>query len=112
MLQAGAANVLQWAIGAVRKAGHVSIIGVYGPPWNLVPIGVAMNKGLTLRGAQCSVRRYMPHLLEHIRAGRIDAKAVISHRLPLDDGPKGYHMFANKQDDCIKCVLLPNGGLA
>ena len=112
MLQAGAANVLQWAIGAVRKAGNVSIIGVYGPPWNLIPIGVAMNKGLTLRGAQCSVRRYMPHLLEHIRAGRIDARAIISHRLPLDDAPKGYHMFANKQDDCIKCVLLPNGGLA
>jgi len=104
--------VLQWAIGAVRKAGNVSIIGVYGPPWNLVPIGVAMNKGLTLRGAQCSVRRYMPHLLEHIRAGRIDAKAVISHRLPLDDAAKGYHMFANKQDDCLKCVLLPNGGAA
>jgi threonine dehydrogenase-like Zn-dependent dehydrogenase len=112
MLQAGAANVLQWAIGAVRKGGNVSIIGVYGPPWNLVPIGAAMNKGLTLRMGQCSVRRYMPHLLEHIRAGRIDAKAIISHRLPLDDAPKGYHIFANKQDDCIKCVLMPNGGAA
>jgi len=112
MLQAGAANVLQWAIGAVRKGGTVSIIGVYGPPWNLVPIGTAMNKGLTLRMGQCSVRRYMPALLEHIRDGRIDAKAVISHRLPLEDAPKGYHMFANKQDDCIKCVLLPNGGAA
>ena len=109
MLQAGAANVLQWAISAVRKGGNVSIIGVYGPPWNLVPIGVAMNKGLTLRMGQCSVRRYMPHLLEHIRAGRIDAKAIISHRLPLEDAAKGYHIFANKQDDCIKCVLLPNG---
>ena len=112
MLQAGAANVLQWAVGAVRKAGHVSIIGVYGPPWNLVPIGVAMNKGLTLRTGQCSVRRYMPHLLEHIRAGRIDARALISHRLPLDDAAKGYHMFANKLDDCVKCVLLPNGAAA
>jgi threonine dehydrogenase-like Zn-dependent dehydrogenase len=112
MLQAGVANVLQWAIGAVRKGGTVSIIGVYGPPWNLVPIGTAMNKGLTLRMGQCSVRRYMPALLEHIRDGRIDAKAVISHRLPLEDAPKGYHMFANKQDDCIKCVLLPNGGAA
>ena len=112
MLQAGAANVLQWAVSAVRKGGNVSVIGVYGPPWNLVPIGVAMNKGLTLRLAQCSVRRYMPHLLEHVRAGRIDPKAVISHRLPLDDAPKGYHIFANKLDDCIKCVLLPNGGAA
>jgi threonine dehydrogenase-like Zn-dependent dehydrogenase len=90
----------------------VSIIGVYGPPWNLVPIGVAMNKGLTLRGAQCSVRRHMPLLLDHIRAGRIDARAIISHRLPLDDAPKAYHMFANKQDGCVKVVLVPNGGVA
>jgi threonine dehydrogenase-like Zn-dependent dehydrogenase len=112
MLQAGAANVLQWAISAVRKGGTVSIIGVYGPPWNLVPIGVAMNKGLTLRGAQCSVRRHMPLLLDHIRAGRIDARAIISHRLPLDDAPKAYHMFANKQDGCVKVVLVPNGGVA
>ena len=112
MLQAGAANVLQWAIAAVRKGGNVSIIGVYGPPWNLVPIGVAMNKGLTLRMAQCSVRRYMPHLLEHVRAGRIDPTAIISHRLPLTDAPKAYHMFANKQDHCVKCVLLPNGAAA
>jgi threonine dehydrogenase-like Zn-dependent dehydrogenase len=112
MLQAGSANVLQWAVSAVRKGGTVSIIGVYGPPWNLVPIGAAMNKGLTLRMAQCSVRRYMPHLLEHVRAGRIDPKAVISHRLPLADAPKGYHIFANKLDDCLKCVLLPNGGAA
>jgi threonine dehydrogenase-like Zn-dependent dehydrogenase len=112
MLQAGAANVLQWAINAVRKAGTVSIVGVYGPPWNLVPVGVAMNKGLTVRAAQCSVRRYMPHLLEHIRAGRIDARALITHRLPLDDAPKAYHLFASKQDDGLKFVLLPHGGAA
>jgi threonine dehydrogenase-like Zn-dependent dehydrogenase len=109
MLQAGSAIVLEWAIHAVRKAGNVSVIGVYGPPWNLVPMGVAMNKGLTLRMNQCNVRRYMPRLLEHIRAGRIDAAGIITHRLPLDAGPEAYRMFARKQDGCIKCVLLPDG---
>src|ERR1041384_6829198 len=107
MLQAGAANVLQWAIGAVRKGGTVSIIGVYGPPWNLVPIGTAMNKGLTLRMNQCNVKRYMPHLLEHIRKGRIDAKGIISHRFPLAEAPHAYQIFSDKKDNCIKCVLMP-----
>ena len=51
--------------------------------WNLVPIGTAMNKGLTLRMNQCNVKRYMPHLLEHIREGRIDARRIITHRFPL-----------------------------
>jgi threonine dehydrogenase-like Zn-dependent dehydrogenase len=106
-LQAGMANALEWAIDAVRKGGNVVAIGVYGPPWNLVPIGTAMNKGITIRAAQCNVKRYMPHLLEHIRAGRIDPKQVISHRLRLEDAPDAYEIFARKQDDCIKCVLVP-----
>lgn len=107
--EAGAATAISWCIGSVRKGGRVSIIGVYGPPWNLIPIGTAMNKGLTLRMGQCNVRRYMPHLLEHIRAGRIDAKGIITHRFPLEDAPKAYHLFAQKRDGCIKCVLTPHG---
>jgi threonine dehydrogenase-like Zn-dependent dehydrogenase len=55
-LQAGTAIALTWAIQAVRRGGNVVMIGVYGPPWNLLPIGDAMNKGLTLRGAQCNVK--------------------------------------------------------
>jgi threonine dehydrogenase-like Zn-dependent dehydrogenase len=106
-LQAGAATAVSWAIDTVRKAGKVSIVGVYGPPWNLVPIGTAMNKGLTLRMGQCDVKRYMTELLEHIRQRRIDARAVISHRLALEDAPDAYRMFAEKRDGCIKCVLLP-----
>ena len=106
-LQAGMANALEWAIDAVRRGGNVVAIGVYGPPWNLVPIGTAMNKGITIRAAQCNVKRYMPHLLEHIRTGRIDPKAIISHRIPLEDAADAYRIFARKEDDCIKCVLIP-----
>jgi threonine dehydrogenase-like Zn-dependent dehydrogenase len=107
MLQAGAATAIQWAIDATRRGGNVVLVGVYGPPFNLVNIGTAMNKGLTLRMAQCNVKRYMPRLLEHIRAGRVDPKAVISHRIPLEHAAEAYHLFENKLDDCVKCVLVP-----
>jgi threonine dehydrogenase-like Zn-dependent dehydrogenase len=109
MAEAGAATALNWCMHATRKGGVVSVIGVYGPPWNLVDIGTMMNKNQTLRAAQCNVKRYMPHLLEHIRAGRVDAKGIITHRFSLEDAPKAYHTFAQKQDGCIKCVLIPNG---
>lgn len=104
-LQAGAATAIDWSIHAVRKGGTVVLIGVYGPPWNIVPIGTAMNKNLTLRMGQCNTRRYMPHLLEHIRSGRVDAKAIISHRFPLDQAPHAYEIFASKADSCRKVVL-------
>jgi threonine dehydrogenase-like Zn-dependent dehydrogenase len=70
-------------------------------------MGTAMNKGLTLRMNQANVRRYMPHLLEHIRAGIIDAESIISHRFALEDAAEAYRLFDEKQDDCIKCVLVP-----
>jgi len=109
MMEAGNPIATAWAIDTVRKAGTVSIIGVYGPPWNLVPLGTAMNKNLTLRMGQCNVKRYMPHLLEHIRAGRVDAKGIISHRLALEDVHAGYELFARKADDCRKIVMYPHG---
>ncbi len=105
--QAGAATAIHWAINSVRKGGNVSLIGVYGPPWNLVPIGTAMNKGLTLRMNQANTRRYMPHLLDHIRAGRLDSTGIITHRIPLEEVADAYHIFEKKQDNCIKTVLIP-----
>ena len=106
-LLAGSAAAITWAIDTVRKAGNVVLIGVYGPPFNLVPIGTAMNKGITLRMNQCNVKRYMPQLLEHIREGRIDAKAIITHRVPLEHARDAYDAFEKKKDGCIKCVLVP-----
>jgi threonine dehydrogenase-like Zn-dependent dehydrogenase len=107
MAQAGTPTALEWAIHMARKGGRIAVIGVYGPPWNLLPVGTAMNKNLTIRLGQCNTKRYMPHLLEHIRAGRVDAKAVISHRMPLDDVRRGYQLFAGKNDECRKVVLVP-----
>ena len=106
-LVAGSAVALGWAIHSVRKGGTVSIVGVYGPPANLVPIGAAMNKGLTLRMAQANVKRYLPHLLEHVRAGRPDGRGLLTHRFPLEHAPRAYEVFDRKEDGCVKCVLLP-----
>lgn len=109
LLEAGAPTALNWAIQSVRRGGRVSIIGVYGPPWNLVDMGSAMNKGLTMKTGQCDVKRYLPHLLGHIRAGRIDPHPLITHRVPLGDAPEMYRLFANREDGIIKAVLVPEG---
>lgn len=108
-LQAGSATALHWAINSVRKGGNVSIVGVYGPTFNAVPIGNALNKGLTLRMNQASVKRHLPRLIEHIKAGRVSPKEIITHRIPLEDIGEAYHIFSSKLDNCIKTVLtMPN----
>ncbi len=106
-LFAGTGTAINWCIAASRKAGNVVLIGVYGPPYNAIDIGTAMNKGLTLRMGQANCKRYMPRLLEHIRAGRLSGEELITHRVPLAHAPCAYEMFEKKLDDCIKCVLIP-----
>jgi threonine dehydrogenase-like Zn-dependent dehydrogenase len=106
-MQAGAATALFWAINSVRKGGTVSIVGVYGPTFNYVPIGNALNKGLTLRMNQASVKRHLPRLIEHIQAGRVKPSELITHRFPLEAVSDAYHIFSSKLDNCIKPVLIP-----
>jgi threonine dehydrogenase-like Zn-dependent dehydrogenase len=106
-LQAGAATVAQWCINGVRKGGKVSVVGVYGPTVNMVPLGNIVNKGLTIRANQASVKRNLPRLIEHIQAGRINPKDIITHRLPLEEVAEGYRIFAQRLDNCIKTVLIP-----
>jgi threonine dehydrogenase-like Zn-dependent dehydrogenase len=108
-LEAGSAIALHWAINSVKKGGVVSVVGVYGPTGNMVPIGNIVNKGLTLRANQASVKRLMPRLIEHVKAGHLNPKAMITHKVPLEDIADAYHLFSAKLDDCIKPVLVPAG---
>ena len=106
-LQAGSATAIHWAINSVKKGGVVSIVGVYGPTGNMIPIGNALNKGLTMRMNQASVKRHLPRLVEHIQAGRINPKEIITHRVPLEEVSDAYHIFSSKLDNCIKTILIP-----
>jgi len=98
---------LREAIMSVRNGGIVSIIGVYGGLMDKFPIGALMNRGITIRTGQCHVHRYMQPLLQRIMDGEIDPTYIITHRLSLSDAAKGYDLFKNKQDDCLKVVLKP-----
>jgi S-(hydroxymethyl)glutathione dehydrogenase / alcohol dehydrogenase len=108
-LMSGSAIALHWAINSVKKGGIVSIVGVYGPTGNLVPIGNVVNKGITIRANQASVKRLLPRLIEHVKAGHIQPSELITHRVPLTEVADAYHIFSGKLDECIKPVLMPAG---
>jgi threonine dehydrogenase-like Zn-dependent dehydrogenase len=108
MLEADRPHALRQAILACRKGGTVSVPGVYGGFDDKIPLGSFVNKALTLKTGQTHVQRYMKPLLERIEKDEIDPSFVITHRMSLNDAPKGYDIFTNKQDDCIKIVLKPD----
>ncbi len=100
-------HVLRQAIHCCRNFGTVSIVGVYGGLLDKVPMGSAINRGLTFRMAQTPVQHYLPLLLERIQKGEIDPSFVITHRVSLEEGPEMYKTFRDKKDGCIKVVLKP-----
>jgi len=100
-------TALRQVMVACGKGGHVSLAGVYGGFLDKIPMGAAFNKGLTFKMGQTHVHRYLQPLLERIQNGEIDPTFVITHKMSLEDAPKGYDIFKNKKDNCIKVVLKP-----
>ncbi len=100
-------HVLRQAINNCRNGGIVSIIGVYGGLIDKVPMGSAINRGLTFKMAQTPVQKYLGPLMERIQRGEIDPSFVITHVGGLEDGPDLYKVFRDKQDGCVKVVLKP-----
>ena len=100
-------SVLREAILACRNGGTLSVAGVYGGFLDKIPFGAIVNKALTVRSGQTHTHRYMRPLLERIHAGDIDPSFIITHRVRLDEVPKAYDVFRNKEDECVKVVIQP-----
>lgn len=105
-MQTDRGQALREAIMACRKGGVVAMLGVYGV-MDLFPVGVIMNKGLTLRSGQQHGQRYVPRLLEHAQKGELDPAYLVTHRFSLEDGNRAYEMFNNKEDGCMRAVFVP-----
>jgi len=104
-------HALRQAIMSCRNGGTISVIGAYGGFMDKFPVGSLMNRSLTIKTGQCHVQRYLRPLLQRIENGEIDPSFVVTHQMDLEDAPRGYEMFKNKEDDCEKVVLKPQGGV-
>jgi threonine dehydrogenase-like Zn-dependent dehydrogenase len=101
------AHALREAIMCCRKAGTVSVPGVYVGFPDKFPMGAFMNKGLTIKTGQTHTQRYTGPLLEKISEGR--DRPVVRHHPPAATvrRPGAYRIFRDKQDQCVKVVLKP-----
>jgi threonine dehydrogenase-like Zn-dependent dehydrogenase len=108
MMENDRPHALREAIMCCRNGGIISVIGVYSGFIDKFPMGSVMNRSLTIKTGQAHVQRYMRPLLEMIEKGDIDPSFVITHTMSLDDAPRGYDIFKNKKDNCIKIVLKPD----
>jgi threonine dehydrogenase-like Zn-dependent dehydrogenase len=107
MLESDRPHVLREMIYVCRPGGIISVPGVYSGFSDMLPMGAFMNKGLTMRTGQTHVNRWTDDLLRRIEEGEIDPSFVITHTVPLEQGPEMYQVFRDKRDSCVKVVLKP-----
>ncbi|MDG4826246.1 glutathione-dependent formaldehyde dehydrogenase [Asanoa sp. WMMD1127] len=100
---------LKVAFDCVRRAGTVSIIGVYGGQADPFPMLDLFDKAVTIRMGQANVRRWVDEIMPALtgEGDPLGVEDLTTHRLPLDEAVHGYEIFKNKEDGCIKVVLKP-----
>jgi threonine dehydrogenase-like Zn-dependent dehydrogenase len=103
----GPTQALQWAVEAVAKAGTISLIGVYPPSVEQFPIGAAMMKNLTLKMGNCDHRRYIPRLVDLVRAGHVDPAAIVTQHEHIAGAIEAYEQFDRREAGWIKVELVP-----
>ncbi len=91
----------------VRPAGTISVVGVYTEAEFPVPMFKSYLYNLTFRIGACPVRNYMAKLLGMIERGELDPTIVFTHSLSLAEAPRGYDIFADRREGCVKVILKP-----
>ncbi len=100
-------QALRWAVESVAKGGTVSVIGVYPLTMNSFPIGLVMNRNLTVRAGNCDHRRYMPEMIELVRSGTIRPAEWITQKEPMQSAIDAYQNFAAHDAGWVKVKLEP-----
>ena len=106
-LEKGSPKVLEACMSAVKRGGVVTVLGVYGTPFDNFPLHQFFDKGITLRGGQAPAHKHIDKLMAYVSEGKVKLDDIITHRLPLSEAPHGYDIFRNKKDNCVKVVLTP-----
>lgn len=103
----GRADLITQAATLTRAGGRVAVIGVLTEPMASLPWMLFFMKNLTLRTGLVNPQNYVPKLMALIEQGRLDPTVIISHRLPLSDGPHGYEIFSEHKERALKVVMTP-----
>ncbi len=101
----GFTGTYELALECVRPGGNVSLIGVFEKPQEL-PMNTLWIKNIRISMGLVNANR-IPELIKLIQNKKIDTNFLCTHRAPLNDIVKGYDVFGNKKDNCLKWLVTP-----
>jgi alcohol dehydrogenase len=100
----GNPDALDLALRLARKAGTVSVTGVYAERTE-VHMGLLWIKALTLRSGHANVIKHLDRVLELISSGELDPAPLVTHHMKLDEAPEAYRVYDRRE--ALKIVLSP-----
>jgi threonine dehydrogenase-like Zn-dependent dehydrogenase len=102
----GRPDAFETATAVVRRGGTVCVVGLYAGETIELQIGVAWARALDLRFTGiCPVHAWWEEAMGALRAGELDPRPLVSHRLALGDAATGYALFDARE--ATKVVLRP-----
>ena len=107
-LQMDRTHALRDSMRSIRRGGTLSLVGVYGGPVQMFPLGDLFDMQVQLRMGQANVLRWVPEILPLLNEDDpLGVDDLGTHRLPLERASDAYEMFRDKREGCIKVVLDP-----
>jgi threonine dehydrogenase-like Zn-dependent dehydrogenase len=102
-------DALHTAVKAVRRGGTVSVSGVYGGEVDPMPMMEMFDRGIQMRMGQAHVKRWIDDLMPMVSdaSDPLGLQDLATHHLTLAEAPRGYEIFRDKTEGCIKVVLRP-----
>jgi alcohol dehydrogenase len=105
----GTQATFEACLRVLRPGGTLSSLGVYSSDLRL-PVG-ALAAGLgdhTIVTSLCpGGKERMRRLMSVIESGRVDLRAMVTHRFKLADIETAYDLFANQRDGVFKVAITP-----
>jgi alcohol dehydrogenase len=100
----GHPDALDLAVRVTRKAGTVSVIGVYAERTE-VHMGVVWIKALTIRSGHANVIGHVDRVLAMMGAGVLDPGPLVTHHMGLADAAEAYAVYDRRE--ALKIVMSP-----
>ena len=100
----GHPEALDLALRLARKAGTVSVTGVYAERAD-VHMGILWIKALTLTSGHANVIKHVDPVLDLLSEGKLDPTPLVTHHMKLDEAPDAYRAYDNRE--ALKIVLTP-----
>ncbi|MCD4535350.1 zinc-dependent alcohol dehydrogenase family protein [Nocardioides sp. cx-169] len=99
----GTDDAMGTAFAVARPGATVGFVGV--PHGVELPVRRMFQKNVGLRGGMAPVRRYLPEMLDHVLAGRMEPGLVFDLTLPLAQAADGYRAMDERR--AVKVLLEP-----